>query len=90
MPQLEPPPKRQKQSRRSRSRTPPEFWDNLSQVPLCRRALREFDRRTLRPAAPKPPVRSVLEEDLVKQLKRFARRGGPALRDLRGVSRVYY
>ena len=88
-PQPQPPAKRPKPSRQSRSRTPPEFWDNLSQVPLCRRALREFNRRTNRPVAPKPLVRSVLNEDLTKQLKRFAWHGGPNLRDIRGVSRMY-
>ena len=31
-------------------------------------------------------MRSILKEDLVKQLKRFARHGGPDLRDIRGVS----
>ena len=76
--------KRQKQSRR-----PPEFWDNLSQVPLCHGALREFNRRTVRPTTHKPPVQSVLKEDLVKQLKRFARHGGPDLRDIRGVGSLY-
>jgi hypothetical protein len=77
--------KRRKRSRRSPHRTPPEFWDNLSRVPLCRRALREFDRRTVRPVTPKLPVPSVVKGDL----KRFARHGGPDLRDIRGVSPVY-
>ena len=87
-PQPQPQAKRRKRSRRPRSRTPPEFWDNLSRVPLCHRALREFDRRTVQPVAPKPPKRSVLKGDLVKQLKRFARHGGPNLRDIRGVSSI--
>jgi hypothetical protein len=78
-----------KKSRQSRNRTPPEFWESLSQVPLCRRALREFNRRTVRRTIPKPPVRSALKGDLVKQLKRFARHGGPDLRDIRGVSLIY-
>ena len=65
-PHPQPPAKRQKRSQR-----PPEFWDNLSRVPLCRDALREFDRRTVRPTTHKPPVWSVLKEDLVKQLKRL-------------------
>ncbi|KAF2195614.1 hypothetical protein K469DRAFT_681898 [Zopfia rhizophila CBS 207.26] len=82
-PATDPPTKHRKRSRQ-RFKTPPEFWDNLSRVPLCRRALREFNRRTVLPSAPKPPVRSVLEGDLVKQLKRFARHGGPSLRDIRG------
>jgi len=56
--------KRRKRSRRSHNRPPLEFWDNLSRVPLCRCALREFDRRTIRPVTPKPPVRSILKDDL--------------------------
>ena len=81
--------KRRKRSRRQRDKTPPEFWDNLSRVPLCRRALREFDRRTVQPITPQPPVRSILNGDLVKQLKCFARHGGPDLRDIRGVSCIH-
>ena len=83
----QPPAKRRK---RSHNRTPPEFWDNLSKVPLCRRALREFNRRTVGLTAPKPPAPSVLKGDLVKQLKRFARHGGPSLRDIRGVGFYHY
>ena len=79
----QPPTKRRKRSRRQRFRTPSEFWDNLSQVPLCRRALQEFNWRTVQLPAPKPPVQSVLKGNLVQQLKRFARHGGPSLRDIR-------
>jgi hypothetical protein len=84
-PPPQPPAKRQKRSRRSPSRTPPQFWDNLSQVPLTRRALREFNRRTVWPVTPKPPERSIVKGDLLKRLKRFARHGGPSLRNIRGV-----
>jgi len=77
--------KRRRPSRQSRSGTPPEFWDNLSRIPLCRRALREFNRRRARSPVPQPPVQSDIDGELVKQLKRFARRGGPSLRDIRGV-----
>ena len=68
--------------------TPPEFWDNLSYIPLCLRALEEFDRRSIRlwPAFQKPPERLTLQGDLLKELKRFSRQGGPTLRDIRGVS----
>jgi len=84
-PDHQPPVKRRRPSRQSRSRTPPEFWDNLSRIPLCRRALREFNRRRARSPVPQPPVLSDINGHLVKQLKRFARRGGPDLRDIRGV-----
>ncbi len=86
----QPPAKRQKQSYSSRSETPPEFWDKLSRVPLCRRALREFDRRAIRPIAPqKQCAKRDVEDSQVKQLQRFARRGGPDLRSIRGVSSVF-
>ena len=78
--------KRPKQLYPSRSTTPPEFWDKLSRVPLCRRALREFNRRAIQPTAPKPRLERDIKDSLVKQLKRFARRGGPDLRNIRGVS----
>ncbi|KAF2430742.1 hypothetical protein EJ08DRAFT_733991 [Tothia fuscella] len=83
-PQPQPPTKRQKRPHPSRSKTPPEFWDGLSRVPLCRRALREFNRRAVQPTAPKPRLERDIKDSLVKQLKRFARRGGPDLRNIRG------
>lgn len=83
-PQL--PTKRQKQPSPSRSRPPPAFWDKLSRVPLCRRALREFNRRAAQPIVPKPRLERDINGSLVKQLKRFSRRGGPDLRNIRGVS----
>jgi hypothetical protein len=83
------PAKRQKQSQSSRSKTPPEFWDKLSRVPLCRRALREFNRRADRPIAPQQRAKRDIEDDQVKQLQRFARRGGPDLRSIRGVGLVF-
>ncbi|KUI56432.1 hypothetical protein VP1G_10823 [Cytospora mali] len=59
---------------------PPEFWDRLSTIPFTRRALEEFDRRTrLQPALPRRP-----SPPLTANLTRFARHGGPDLRDLRG------
>jgi hypothetical protein len=66
--------------------TPPEFWDKLSRVPLCLRALREFNRRAVQTIAPKPRPEREVKDSLVKQLKRFALRGGPDLRNIRGVS----
>ncbi|KAI0099338.1 hypothetical protein GGR51DRAFT_564986 [Nemania sp. FL0031] len=58
----------------------PEFWDNLSKVPLTARALREVDRRNdihLRPPKPWPGIFS-------GSIARFARHGGPNILDLRG------
>ena len=88
-PQPQPQAKRRKRSQRPRSKTTPQFWDNLSRVPFCRRALREFDRSKVHPVTLKPPERSALNGDLVKQLKRFVRHGGPNLRDIEEVGCVY-
>ncbi|KAK4234922.1 hypothetical protein C8A03DRAFT_46836 [Achaetomium macrosporum] len=64
------------------SNFPPEFWDNLSKVPLTRRALRELDRRNR--------TRPVLAaaETFPTDLTQFARRRGPDLRHLRAVSHL--
>ncbi|KAA6408245.1 MAG: hypothetical protein FRX48_07987 [Lasallia pustulata] len=80
-----PPPtiKRRKLENQQRHRTPSWFWDNLSRLRLTPRALREFDRRTVWPAAPVPPKRTGKEDINLARLKRFARHGGPALDDLR-------
>lgn len=86
-----PPPftaKRRKFDNHQRQRTPSSFWDNLSRQWLTRRALREFDRRTLWPAAPAPPDRTSKKTFALTQLKRFARHGGPSLGDLRAVSQA--
>ncbi|KAK7404174.1 hypothetical protein QQX98_010048 [Neonectria punicea] len=66
---------------------PPQFWDRLSKVPLIHSALEELDRRTCtRPSCPSPPTG--LAQDLTptatRELARFARHGGPDLRDLQG------
>jgi hypothetical protein len=65
------------------------FYDSLSKVWLTRRALKELDRRTRQansPQRPAPPSqrKETSQEETSKQ-KRFARHGGPDLRDLRGV-----
>ncbi|KAF2228941.1 hypothetical protein EV356DRAFT_571524 [Viridothelium virens] len=80
--------KRQRGLQSTRTQTPPKFWDNLSRIPLCRRALREFDRRTAQPVPAKPTTQFVLLENQWKQLKRFARHGGPNLRDIRGYKEL--
>lgn len=74
---------------------PPQFWDNLSHIPLVKRALRELDRRNnrlqsreqgLESSRPSPGDPRQLEGDIEYQaIKRFSRTGGPDLSDLRGV-----
>ncbi|KAM3447380.1 hypothetical protein MY3296_008775 [Beauveria thailandica] len=63
------------------SNFPPEFWDNLSRVWLTPRALREKDRRN---DAQSPAIASIAARATPISLARFARRGGPDLRHLRG------
>ena len=85
-----PPPtnKRRKLQNQQRHQTPSSFWDNLSRLWLTPRALQEFDRRTLWPAAPVPPERTGKENIDLVQLRRFARHGGPSLDHLRAVSSI--
>lgn len=85
----QPPRKRQRLEDHRRHRTPSSFWDNLSRQWLTRRALREFDRRTVWPAVPVPPHRTGKESIDFAKLKRFARHGGPSLGDVRGVSSIH-
>ncbi|KAH8587339.1 hypothetical protein B0O99DRAFT_678204 [Bisporella sp. PMI_857] len=63
-----------------------EFYDSLSKLWLTRRALKELDRRTSQINRPQPAAapRHVHQESTLKQIKRFAKHGGPDLRDLRG------
>ncbi|PWI64308.1 hypothetical protein PCL_11279 [Purpureocillium lilacinum] len=61
---------------------PPLFWDNLSNVSLTTRALRELDRRN--EAQQHSPISSGSGEAVPKDKARFARHGGPDLRHLRG------
>jgi hypothetical protein len=68
---------------------PREFWDRLSTIPLVRGALEELNRRT-KSQATFPPPPTELAQDLAptttEELARFARHGGPDLRDLRGYT----
>ena len=80
--------KRPKLEEHQRHGTPSSFWDNLSRQWLTRRALREFDRRTVWPTAPVPPHRTGQENVNLAKLKRFARHGGPSLSNIRGVSAI--
>ncbi|KAL8808337.1 MAG: hypothetical protein Q9182_000157 [Xanthomendoza sp. 2 TL-2023] len=75
--------KRQKCKCHQRDEGVPNFWDNLSKLWLTRRALREFDRRTVRPTTPTRPYSIGAEQNTSTQLKYFAENGGPSLGDLR-------
>ena len=91
----QPPWKRAKRSFELRQEASTAYWDSLSKLWLTRRALDELKRRNRHTAS---PVRTAAARRLdwggepdpleypSKQLKRFARHGGPDLRDLRGVS----
>ncbi|KAK4087017.1 hypothetical protein Purlil1_8536 [Purpureocillium lilacinum] len=61
---------------------PPLFWDNLSNVSLTTRALRELDRRN--EAQQHSPISSGSGEVVPRDKARFARHGGPDLCHLRG------
>ncbi|TWU72058.1 hypothetical protein ED733_002927 [Metarhizium rileyi] len=74
------PTKRIKSAVRIASNFPPKFWDNLSKVWLTPRALREKDRRN----GAQPPGTVSAASVIPTTLARFARRGGPDLRHLRG------
>ena len=67
---------------------PPAFWDKLSEVPLTKNALRELERRKPRRLSTRPKTAQCFDycsPTEREQIKRFARRGGPNLSDLRGV-----
>ena len=67
---------------RAKTNFPPDFWDNLSLVPLTVRALRELDRRQ---KILRPRLNSASLQPRLTDLGRFARGGGPDIRRLRGV-----
>lgn len=78
---------------RSKEEAVATFYDSLSKLSLTRRALRELNRRNqkTRLAPTVAPVRwpdrnkRVTTLNSSPELRRFARHGGPDLRDLRGV-----
>ena len=75
-------------SKRLKSRTKlhsAAFYDSLSKVWLTRRALKELDRRTSQANSPQRPASTPrrVTRNTSKQIRRFARDGGPELRDLR-------
>ena len=93
--------RRQKESSTQARREARErFWNTLSKIWLTPRALREFDRRNSARVREQGTGRlekilhytnpyvdtSQLPIVVLKSLKRFARRGGPSLQDLRNVS----
>lgn len=91
----QPPWKRAKRPFQSRQEANTTYWDSLSKLWFTRRGLKELDRRNRQTASPvrtgstRRPNRSgepAALENCSSQLKRFARQGGPDLRDLRGVS----
>ena len=87
-------------TRQARRAARDRYWNTLSKVWLTPRALQEFDRRNVvqhleQRCTPDLEVRSRttslvdishLSPASLKELKRFARRGGPSLVDLRSVS----
>ncbi|KAG9252484.1 uncharacterized protein F5Z01DRAFT_230756 [Emericellopsis atlantica] len=79
---------RLKKPKHSNLEYPPSFWDNLSTIPLSRAALRELDRRNRTNAAswsPRPAQPQQLPQ-ACRDIKEFARRGGPNLLDIRGYA----
>jgi hypothetical protein len=64
-------------------------WDSLSQIWLTSRALRELDRRNKEAfkasEGGRPPSGPSASKNSLVSLSRFARGGGPDLRELRGV-----
>lgn len=91
----QPPWKRAKKPFQSRQEANTAYWDSLSKPWFTRRALQELNRRNRQTAS---PLRTgnicrldrsgepAALENCSYQLRRFARQGGPDLRDLRGVS----
>ncbi|KAI1356762.1 hypothetical protein F5Y01DRAFT_300986 [Xylaria sp. FL0043] len=85
-----PPQKKAKKAKPSVKQHPPnfspQFWDQLSKIPLTPRALRELDRRNS--IQPQLGIEIDIEtpgrEGGYSCIARFARHGGPDLRHLRG------
>jgi hypothetical protein len=89
-------------SRQIRGLVRDQFWNTLSKVWLTPRALQEFNRRNATQSLKQrfasdserqPPEKSCVDIShlsavSLKNLKRFARCGGPNLADLRGVSQA--
>ena len=88
----QPPWKRAKRPFESQQEANVAYWDSLSKLWFTRRALKELNRRNRQAADPvniRRPDRSgepAILKNFSSQLKRFARQGGPDLRDLREVN----
>lgn len=90
-PTAAPPAKKAKRRQQRQQGTNAAYLDSLSKLWLTQQALNELNRRnrhtarragtTLRPDRNEP----IASEPSSSQLKRFARHGGPDLRNLRGV-----
>ena len=90
-------PKKCRLSRRCESHQQAAFWDRLSEIWLTKRALRELDRRNSQStflAQSNGSCQSTqdasdylrcCEPKVLKDIKMFARRGGPDLSDLRNA-----
>ncbi|KAF2009987.1 hypothetical protein BU24DRAFT_455168 [Aaosphaeria arxii CBS 175.79] len=65
---------------------PPQFWDNLSKIWLTKNALRELKRRNEQQEKRLPPPQShrPVTRSFPATIRRFSRKGGPDLSDLRG------
>lgn len=75
---------------------PSRFWDHLSEIPLTRNALRELGNRNAKVSHGSPATQTCCETGChqltnlfsptdLRRITRFARHGGPDLKDLRGV-----
>lgn len=88
----QPPWKRAKKPFQSRQEANTAYWDSLSKLWFTRRALKELNRRNRQAANPTSIRRPDWSGERAtlgnssSQIKRFARHGGPDLRDLRGVN----
>lgn len=89
------PQKRTKTSFQPRRKANTANWDSLTKIWLTRDAVKEQNRRNRQLSSsvkteiirrPGRSEESIALKDCSPQLKRFARHGGPDLRDLRGVS----
>jgi hypothetical protein len=69
---------------------PTRFWDSLSKIPLTRNALRELNERNTKASCSSTNLQKLQQrrsnfQHLPAIPQRFARQGGPDLKDLRGV-----